>query len=181
MDINAALGMIDAGLKANANKEAQARESLHNRIKIYEEKVRWLIPKIKELSEVVAKLAENRVNNQFCFTDGIDHLPGFYPGRTIWSAPDYFKYGASRHPSNFFGKAGGGCCGPSLKIDIETGDIYLWGTDRYHNDPMKLNPYDNIDRTRDYLDKLRNLVRQMPDYEKRIEEYISNPNKWVIH
>lgn len=180
MDINAALGIIDAGLKANANKETQARESLSNRIKLYEEKVRNLIPKIKELREVVAKLAENRINNQFCFTDGIDHLPGFYSGRTIWSAPDFFKYGASRHPSKFFGKAGGGCCGPDLKIDIETGEIFLWGTDRYHNDPVKLDPYENADRTRNYLYKLQKLVQQMPYYEKQIEEYISNPNKWVI-
>lgn len=180
MEINAALGMIDAGIKATANKEAQERESLSNRIKLYEEKVRNLIPKINELREIVVKLAENRINNQFCFTDGIDHLPGFYPGRTIWSAPDYFRYGASRQPSKFFGTAGGGCCGPCLKIDIETGEIYLWGIDRYHNDPVKLAPYENMERTRDYLYKLQKLVQQMPDYEKRIEEYISNPNKWVI-
>lgn len=180
MDINAALGMIDAGIKANANKEALARDNLFNRIKLYEEKVRNLIPKIKELREVVAKLAENRINNQFCFTDRIDHWPGFYWGQTIWSAPDYFRYGASRQPSNFFGKAGGGCCGPDLKINIESGEIFLWGTDRYHNDPVKLDPYENMDRTHAYLNRLWDIVQQMPDYEKQIEEYISNPNQWVI-
>ena len=148
---------------ADANAEEERKKEI---IKKYEQDIKALAPRIKQLMEIAVALLKNNIPlgkrgttitgsyDDAFETDGIHHGLGFF-----------FRYESGYKYIVGIGIKGGGCCGRNLAIN-ENG-IMVYRPDPYYQSYQYFG-------YNDYCNKCKTFLQKFDDFEKNVNDYVDN-------
>lgn len=166
MTLEERLGKIankGAQMIADANAEEERKKEI---IKKYEQDIKALAPRIKQLMEIAVALLKNNIPlgkrgttitgsyDDAFETDGIHHGLGFF-----------FRYERGYKYLVGIGIKGGGCCGKDLAVNKD-GDMVVKIDPHYHS-----YMYFGFN---DYCNKCKTFLQKFDDFEKNVNDYVDN-------
>lgn len=162
MELNEALLKIkNHSTKKEIEKQTE-EEKKYNEFIFLKNKILSFCDKLVELHEILNALAENKIENGKFFTNGIDHIVGFYGTLVIRRGMYRWDKENTIAPNGLFGIEGGGCDGGDLVVDI-------------FNKTLKYT-YTGKELEFNCISKMKKIVKEFDSFYKSVYEYVNNLN-----
>lgn len=172
-NLNEMLARIDSQVADMNNAEEREMKKLAYKIEKYESEIRAYLPQLNEVKVIANKLAAERICNSTLITDSWTNVAGFFPTRTIWAEQNIGKTIGCYLAGDEFGVMGGGACGDDIRMDLESGKIYIV-KHAYDTSPSSIRYVD----FKVWVGYLGQLHRGLPVFFKRMENLMNNPSCW---
>lgn len=158
-----ALNKINSFATKQNEEEERKLQLKQNYFERMKQKILSYCDRIAELETIVNSLGRNKIQNGKFFTNGIDHVIGFYCDHkhiVVQRHMFYWDSSNSLISNGYFGIEGGGCSGGDLLIDFKNKTL----TYTFKGRELELN----------CISKMESIVERFELYEKSIYDYVEN-------